>query len=159
MGSMLTCILFIISVIKVVGLLQWHITSDFQITVPHKSAFQNIHRLLRVTYSFSWMSIATALRRQGYGCSALNLTYMCIQNFPEAWYRPDTGIGGFAWRWLYPQGVQNHLLGDDACTVELCEWLQWWLPDNLFMDWALFVCNGINRQWILGIGPRKIHIH
>jgi len=94
--------------------------------VPHDSAFQNVHRLLRETYFFSWMSTATAWRRQSYGYSALNLTYICFQNFHEAWYCTDTGIGGFAWRWLYLKCMQNHLLGDHACIVELHEWLQWW---------------------------------
>jgi len=42
------------------------------------------------------MSIATAWRRQNYGYSASNVAYMCIQNFPEAWYCTDTGVGGFA---------------------------------------------------------------
>lgn len=48
---------------------QWY--SDNR--VPHESAFQNVHRLLRETYSFSWMNIATAWRRQSFGYSALNL--------------------------------------------------------------------------------------
>jgi len=64
------------------------------------------------------MSIATAWRRQSCGYSALNLTYMCIQNFPEVGI---AGVGGFCMKMALPPMYAKRLLGDHACIVELCE--------------------------------------